>query len=120
MIEIDNLVKQYSDFKLEISLVIPDGTITGVIGKNGAGKSTMIKSILGLIKPTSGEVKVFGKDVCSLTTAEKSEIGVAMAEAGFSMYLTVKDVIGILKKMYPRFEEQFFREKCKELGKAEL
>ena len=54
MVEIDKLVKQYGDFCLDISLEIPDGVITGVIGKNGAGKSTMIKSILGLIKPTSG------------------------------------------------------------------
>ena len=46
MVEIDKLVKQYGDFCLDISLEIPDGVITGVIGKNGAGKSTMIKSIL--------------------------------------------------------------------------
>ena len=116
MVEVDKLVKQYDDFCLELSLEIPDGMITGVIGKNGAGKSTLIKSILGLIKPTSGEIKVFGKDVRSLTNADKCDIGVAMAEAGFSMYLTVKDVLAILKKMYPRFREKFFVEKCKELG----
>lgn len=116
MVEVDKLVKQYDDFCLELSLEIPDGMITGVIGKNGAGKSTLIKSILGLIKPTSGEIKVFGKDVRSLTNADKCDIGVAMAEAGFSMYLTVKDVLAILKKMYPRFQERFFLEKCKALG----
>lgn len=116
MVEVDNLVKQYEDFSLNISLNIPGGVITGIIGKNGAGKSTLIKSILGLINPTSGNVKVFGKDVSKLTTSDKCDIGVAMAEAGFSMYLTVKDVAGILKKMYPSFQTDFFADKCKQLG----
>lgn len=116
MVEIDKLVKQYKDFCLDISLKIPDGVITGVIGKNGAGKSTLIKSILGLIKPTSGVIKVFDKNVQTLTQNDKYEIGVAMAESGFSMYLSVKDVAGILKKMYPRFREDFFYDQCKQLG----
>lgn len=115
MVEIDNLVKQYEDFSLNISLNIPGGVITGIIGKNGAGKSTLIKSILGLINPTSGNVKVFGKEVNKLTTTDKYDIGVAMAEAGFSMYLTVKDVAAILKKMYPSFQTDFFADKCKQL-----
>ena len=116
MVEVDNLVKQYEEFSLNISLNIPGGVITGIIGKNGAGKSTLIKSILGLINPTSGNVKVFGKDVSKLTTSDKCDIGVAMAEAGFSMYLTVKDVAGILKKMYPSFQTEIFSDKCKQLG----
>ena len=115
MVEVDNLVKQYEDFSLNISLYIPGGVISGLIGKNGAGKSTLIKSILGLINPTSGNVKVFGKEVNKLTTTDKYDIGVAMAEAGFSMYLTVKDVAAILKKMYPSFQTDFFADKCKQL-----
>ena len=87
-----------------------------MIGKNGAGKSTMIKSILGLIKPTSGSVKVFGKDVELLTQSDKCDIGVALAESGFSMYLSAKDIAGILGKMYPRFKKDFFFDKCKQLG----
>lgn len=116
MVEVDKLCKRYGDFCLDISLEIPDGVITGVIGKNGAGKSTLIKSLLGLIKPASGTVKVFSKDVRSLTQRDKCDIGVAMAESGFSMYLSAKDVAGILKKMYPRFKEDFFFEKCSQLG----
>ncbi|MEE1027385.1 MAG: ABC transporter ATP-binding protein [Agathobacter sp.] len=115
MVEVDNLVKQYEDFSLNISLNIPGGVISGIIGKNGAGKSTLIKSILGLINPTSGNVKVFGKEVNKLTTTDKYDIGVAMAESGFSMYLTVKDVAAILKKMYPSFQTDFFADKCKQL-----
>lgn len=116
MVEIEKLVKKYGDFCLDISLKIPDGVITGVVGKNGAGKSTMIKAILGLITPTSGSVKVFDKDIKSITQSEKCDIGAALAESGFSMYLSAENIAGILRKMYPRFNKDFFLEKCGQLG----
>ena len=116
MVEITNLVKRYGDFCLDISMEIPEGTITGVIGKNGAGKSTTIKSILGLVTPDSGTVKVFGKDTKSLTAEEKGEMGVALSDSGFSMYLTVNDVTSILKKLYKNFDENSFAQKCRQQG----
>ena len=116
MVEITNLVKRYGDFCLDISMEIPEGTITGVIGKNGAGKSTTIKSILGLVTPDSGTVKVFGKDTKSLTAEEKGEMGVALSDSGFSMYLTANDVTRILKKLYKNFDENSFAQKCRQQG----
>lgn len=114
MVEIDRLVKNYGDFHLDISMKIPEGMITGIIGKNGAGKSTTIKSILGLVKPDGGSVKVFGKDACLLTAEDKSCLGVALSDSGFSMYLNVNDVKHILKKMYREFDEVFFLKKCEQ------
>ncbi|MCR5656201.1 MAG: ABC transporter ATP-binding protein [Butyrivibrio sp.] len=116
MIKVDNLVKEYGDFRLDVSLEIPDGTVTGLIGKNGAGKSTTIKSILGLIRPDKGLVTINGREVSALTNSEKCMIGAAMSDSGFSMYLSAEDVIHILKKMYPLFDEAFFRKKCSDLG----
>ena len=58
MIQINDLQKKYKGFELNVSLTIPEGTVTGLIGKNGAGKSTTIKSILGLVKPDGGSIKV--------------------------------------------------------------
>lgn len=113
MIVIENLEKHYDNFTLHMTLQVPPGTITGLIGKNGAGKSTTIKSILGLIRPDAGFVKVFGKDARSLSGADKEEIGVAFSDSGFSQYLHVEDVIRIMKKMYRAFDEKFFREQCK-------
>ena len=116
MVIVDHLEKDYKDFHLGISMELADGMITGIIGKNGAGKSTTIKSILGLVKPDRGKVLVFGKNANALTAKEKEDIGVAFSDSGFSMYLTVKDVTCILKKMYEKFDETAFVHQCGKLG----
>ncbi|WP_026518489.1 ABC transporter ATP-binding protein [Butyrivibrio sp. MC2021] len=112
MVKVDNLVKNYGDFKLDVSLEIPDGTVTGIVGKNGAGKSTTIKSILGLVKPDGGHVSINGKEASKLSGKDKEEIGVALSDSGFSTFLSVKDIIAIFKKMYPSFNEELFRKNC--------
>ena len=112
MVKMDGLIKNYGDFRLDISLEIPDGTVTGIVGKNGAGKSTTIKAILGLIKPDAGRVTINGQDASSLSGPEKASLGVALSDSGFSSYLRVGDVICILRKTYPEFDEEFFRACC--------
>ena len=118
MVKVDNLVKKYGAFRLNVSMEIPDGTVTGIVGKNGAGKSTIIKAILGLIKPDEGHVTINGKETSKLSGAEKAKMGVALSESGFSAYLYVEDVICILRKMYPKFDEDFFRSSCISQGLA--
>ncbi|SDB11362.1 ABC transporter ATP-binding protein [Butyrivibrio sp. INlla16] len=112
MVKVDNLVKNYGSFRLDVSMEIPDGTVTGIVGKNGAGKSTTIKSILGLVKPDGGHVTINGKEASKLTAKDKEEIGVALSDSGFSTFLTVKDITAIMKKMYPSFNEEVFRRNC--------
>ena len=116
MIEIENFVKQYRDFSLEISMSIPDGKVVGIIGKNGCGKSTTIKAILGLVKPTSGSVRVFGTEARELAPRDKEKIGVALSDSMFSTQLAVEDVIAILRAMYRDFDETFFRDMCGKLN----
>lgn len=118
MVKVEKLAKSYGDFRLHISLEIPDGTVTGLVGKNGAGKSTAIKAILGLIKPDGGRVTINGKEASELTGAEKNSIGVALSDSGFSSWLRIEDVIRILRKMYPAFDEAFFRSSCAAQGLA--
>lgn len=113
LISVKNLTKQYSDFKLHISMDLPEGRITGLVGKNGAGKSTTIKSILGLVVPDGGSVQVFGKDVKDLSPADRQNMGVTLADSGFSMYLTVKDIAKIMDKMYTAFNKEAFLNECR-------
>lgn len=113
MIQIDHLEKNYEDFKLNLTLSLPAGRVTGIVGRNGAGKSTAIKAILGLVKGDSGTVTVFGKPADRLVGKDRERMGVAFGESGFSNYINVQAVTHILKKLYPRFDERFFTQQVK-------
>ena len=114
MISIKNAQKNYEDFHLNISMEVMDGRITGLVGKNGAGKSTTIKLILGLIKADAGSVCVLGKESYALSVKDKENMGVCLSNAGFSLELNANDIKHILKKMYSRFDEVYFEKKCRD------
>ena len=112
MIELKGLRKNYDGFRLEIDLNLPEGRVSGLVGRNGAGKSTTLKAILGLICTDEGSAMVFGKDARNLDADDKERIGVAFSDSGFSSYLCIEDIIRILKGSYTSFDEGFFREYC--------
>ena len=112
MIIMQDVRKKYGDYEFRMSMEIPHGRITGLVGKNGAGKSTAIKLMLGLAKPDSGSISVLGSEGRELSPADKQKIGVSLAESGFSTQLTVEDVKHILSKMYPAFEQNLFEKQC--------
>ncbi len=108
MLKIEHLKKHYNNFSLDCSLEVKSGCITGLIGQNGSGKSTTFKAILGLISIDGGSVTVFGKDIQSFTAKDKENLGVVLSDSGFSGYLTVKDIIPILKNLYRNFNYMLF------------
>ena len=110
MLKIEHLKKTYDNFSLDCSLEVRKGCITGLIGQNGAGKSTTFKAILGLISIDSGNITVLGKDIKKFTTKDKEELGIVLSESGFSGYLRIKDIIPILQNMYEKFNKSFFLE----------
>ena len=113
MLEIKNLKKSYGSFQLHCSLAVEEGCITGLIGSNGAGKSTTFKSILGLIRKDSGTVTLFGKDVHHLTRQDKENIGVVLSDSGFSNQLTLMDIAAVLDAMYKNLKKSEFLEACR-------
>ena len=112
MLEIKGVKKSYGEFQLDCSLNVEKGRITGLVGENGAGKSTLFKAMLGLISYDGGEIKIMGKTPEQLGEKEKEELGVVLAEAGFSGYLKGKDVEAVLARLYPRFEAEKFHLMC--------
>ena len=115
MIKMQNVRKTYPGFDFELSLEIPEGRITGLIGKNGAGKSTAIRLMLGLVKAESGTIELFGKPITEITMQDRQKIGVSLAESGFNGQFTIAEVKKILAKMYPKFDETWFMRECREL-----
>ena len=119
MLEIKDLVKNYVDFRLECSLQVKPGQITGLIGENGSGKSTTFKSILGLIRPDSGTIRIFGKERSELDQTDRQQIAAVLSDSGFSGYLTIRDIIPILVHMYRRFDREYFQHQVKRLDLPE-
>ena len=109
---LENVKKKYKTFELNMSMTLEPGTITGLIGRNGAGKSTTFKAILGLIKLTDGKVLIDGKQPQDLKAADKENIGVVLSDSGFSGYMTVQDVIATMNAMYKKFDKADFIAKC--------
>ena len=112
MIRLEHAKKTYPGFQLDCSMEVREGQITALIGANGAGKSTTFKLILGLIRPESGEVTVFDHAVEELTVEDRQQIGVVLSDAGFSEYLTIKDLLPILEALYPAFDKERFCSYC--------
>lgn len=116
MVSVKNVIKRYNDYQLELSMEIPDGAVIGLIGKNGAGKSTTIKTILGLVQPDEGEVLVFDKEAHRLTSQDKEKLGVSLSDSGFSQYFQIEDIMKILEHMYSDFSAERFKEICRSHG----
>ena len=82
-IEIRDLSKSYKDFNLEhLNLTLPGGCIMGLVGENGAGKSTTIKLILNMIHRDCGSISILGRDNVTEMQSLKEDIGVVLDEVG--------------------------------------
>ena len=105
-LEIRNLTKTYPGFTLDnLNLTLPSGCIMGLIGENGAGKSTTIKLILDMIHKDSGSIIILGKDNTDGIELTKEDIGVVMDEVGIPECLTVKQVGKVMKNTFRNWDD---------------
>ena len=109
-IEIRGLTKTYPGFTLDhLTMDVPGGSIVGLVGENGAGKSTTIRLLLDLIRPDSGEITVLGRPVTALAET-KNEIGVVLDEPGFPSMLNARQIGTLLRAAYTEWDTQAWEE----------
>ena len=105
-LEIKSLNKSYPGFALDnLNLTLPQGCILGLIGENGAGKSTTIKLILDLIRPDSGAITILGTEHTRLS---REDIGVVLDEVGIPECLTASQVGKVMKNLFKNWDSRRF------------
>ena len=119
-VELTGLSKHYRDFTLDrISLTLPEGCVMGLVGENGAGKTTVIKLLLGMLKRDGGAVRVLGRDMDTDSRAVKEELGVVLDEAGFPECVTARQAGRIMAAAYRNWDARAYDENLKKLSLPE-
>lgn len=109
-IEIKNLTKSFPGFTLNnLNLTLPGGCILGLIGENGAGKSTTIKLILDIIHKDSGSITILGRDNTENILLTKEEVGVVMDEIGLPECLTAKQIGNVMAHTFRNWDASAYQ-----------
>ena len=109
VLQVQNLCKEYPQFSLrDISFQLPEGAIMGLIGENGAGKSTTMRMILGMAQPDSGQISVFGHR--GVTPQDRESIGVVFDEMPFNQTLYTSHLGRVMKKIYSQWDESAYNQ----------
>ena len=117
-----NVNKKYekSNFAIkDISFSVPEGSIVGFIGENGAGKSTTMNCILNVIRRDSGTIKIFGREMTDEDIDIRENIGVVYDSNNFPEYLTAKQLADILGRIYSKWDDFCFEQFLRRFGLPE-
>ena len=110
-IEVKDLTKTLGNFTLDhLTFALPGGCILGLIGENGAGKSTTIRLLLGLLERDGGTISILGRENGKNGPLAKEEIGVVLDEAGLPECLTPRQMGRMMEKIYSNWDRARFRE----------
>ena len=109
-IKLSHINKSFGDFAIrDLNLTVPSGTICGLVGENGAGKSTTIRLLMGVLRPDSGTASVLGVDVSSPEFRDvKEDVGVVLDEAYFPESLNAVQVGKIMAATYRRWDQRLY------------
>ena len=120
MLSIRGLSKRYMNFSVEdVTFNVPDGTVVGLIGENGAGKSTIIKSVLGAVHPDGGEILVDGMPLDKLDRSGRQKISFVLDDMGLPMELTLSMLDKVLSNIFEKWESAKFKSLVQKFGLPE-
>lgn len=109
ILKVDNLSKKYPGFLLDdISFSISEGKIMGLIGKNGAGKSTTLKGMLNLVNRDGGMVEMFGMDFFKHEEEIKQQLGVVLGGIDFYNHKKLSDITSVTKRFYNNWDDDAY------------
>lgn len=112
-LELHGLEKHYKDFALgPLDLTLPGGTICGLIGENGAGKSTTLRLILDVVQRDGGTVSILGRDNRENLVQTKEEIGVVMGSDGIPLCLNAVQVGKVMAGIYQNWDADAYAAYC--------
>ena len=116
-LEIHGLTKRRGDFTLQgLDLALPAGCIMGLIGENGAGKSTTIRLILNSLRREGGVVTIYGKDNRALTARDREDIGVVLDEVGLPEYMNAAQIGKMMAGIFTRWQPEAYAAYLERLG----
>ena len=119
-LEIRGLTKKRGDFALQdLDLTLPSGCIMGLIGENGAGKSTTLRLVLNSLKRDGGTVAIYGKDNRTLTALEREDIGTVLDEVGLPDYMTAAQIGRMMAGIFTRWQPEVYADYLRRLGLPE-
>ena len=114
ILKLEGVRKTYPSFKLkDVSFEVKPGQIMGFIGRNGAGKTTTLKCIMNLVHYESGSISAFETDMTENELENKQRIGFALSELNYHPNKTIRQLMGVTKRFYKKFDEQKFAEACR-------
>lgn len=110
VLTVEGLCKTYPSFRLKnVGFTVPMGTVMGFIGRNGAGKSTTLKSILGLVHPDGGRVTFMERDVAENEQYMKENTGVVLGGIDFYAQKKIRIITDVTRRFYPNWGEEKYR-----------
>ena len=119
-LEIHGLTKQRGDFVLRgLELTLPAGCIMGLIGENGAGKSTTIRLILNGLRRDGGTIAVYGKDNRAMTALDREDIGVVLDEVGLPEYMNAQQIGRMMAGIFTHWQPEAYRDYLRRLALPE-
>lgn len=111
VISVKNLTQRYGRGRLiyeNLSFDVPKGSILGLLGKNGTGKTTTINILMGFLKPQGGECRIFGEEITTLSPATRSRIALLLEGHVQYSFMTISQIEKFYAEFYPRWNRDAY------------